>query len=176
MQGCSRLARTVGLQVQDTELYRRLPRLLVMLAHLSGPCPDHDPRQPGGRLGASASRMASRQCHAQGHAAAGGHSQRLAVAHTVSGVLGRMCRMWRNPLRQAAHPALRATVAHSQRHRMQFHMGCQLSLQRLLHRPHGPRAGVGQFALRGQRRVWFRHACINEATARTRRDDGARHD
>ena len=26
---------------------------------------------------------------------------------------------------------------------MQFHMGCQLSLQRLLHRPHGPRAAWG---------------------------------
>jgi Pyruvate/2-oxoacid:ferredoxin oxidoreductase gamma subunit/ferredoxin len=72
-------------------------------------------------------------------------------------VLRRLCRLRRNPVRQAADPALWRTNDHCQRHRVFVHLGCLGTCRALLHEQGWSRPGLGQLPVRGCRGIRLRH-------------------
>ena len=69
----------------------------------------------------------------------------------------RVRRMRRDSVPQAADPAVRRSSADRQRHRLQQHLRRQPADHSVLHQRRGPRPGVEQQPVRGQRRVRSRH-------------------
>jgi ferredoxin len=60
------------------------------------------------------------------------HGQGQPVLSAAAGVLGRLRRLRRDALRQAAHPAVRRAHGHRQRHRLLLHLGRQRTVHSLL--------------------------------------------
>ena len=82
--------------------------------------------------------------------------QGLAVPAAAVRVLGRLRRLRRDAVRQAADPALRRPRADRQRHRLLVDLRRQPADHALRGEPRRPRPGLVQLALRGQRRVRLR--------------------
>ena len=83
-------------------------------------------------------------------------------------VLRRLRRLRRDPLRQAADPALRRPRGHRQRHRLLLDLRRQPA-HHALHQPRRrPRPGLVQLPVRGRRRVRHRHAPDRGQAARVR--------
>ena len=70
--------------------------------------------------------------------------------------LGRLLRLRRDALCQADDPALRRPCADRERHRLLLDLRRQPADDALRGEPGGPRAGLEQFAVRGQRRIRLR--------------------
>ena len=102
---------------------------------------------------------ADRACRGQG----------LAVPAAAVRVFGRLCRLRRDALLQAADPALRRPAADRQRHRLLVNLRRQPADDALHHQRRRPRPRLVQLALRGQRRVRPGHAAERRHSCRTRR-------
>ena len=96
--------------------------------------------------------------------------QGLAGARAAVRVLGRVRRLRRDAVPQARHPALRRPHGRGQRHRLLVDLRRQPADDAVDRERRGPRTGVEQLAVRGQRRVRARPAPRRS----TRRQDQAR--
>ena len=83
-------------------------------------------------------------------------SQELAVPRAAVRVLGRLRRLRRNAVPQAAHAALRRPAADRQRHRLLVDLRRQPADHAVHDEPRRPRTGVVELAVRGQRGVRLR--------------------
>ena len=83
-------------------------------------------------------------------------------------VLRRLCRLRRDPLPQAADPALRRPDARGQRHRLLVDLRRQPADDAVVHGRRRAGSGLGQLPLRGQRRVRPR-VCASASTSTTAR-------
>ena len=150
------LARRQGHVLPHPGLCRRLHGLRLVRRRLPRSCADHEaPGHTARRTGAPARIRADHPL--QGVA----HARHLVPGNTVApaahGVLRRLRRLRRDALREDAHTALRRQSRHRQRHGLLLNLGRQLPQQRLLRQQPRPRPGMGQLALRGQRRIRLRH-------------------
>ena len=82
--------------------------------------------------------------------------QELAVPRAAVRVLGRLRRLRRDAVPQAAHAALRRPPADRQRHRLLVDLRRQPADHAVHDEPRRPRPGLVELALRGQRRVRLR--------------------
>ena len=85
-------------------------------------------------------------------------------------VLRRLRRLRRDAVPQAAEPALRRPRRHRQRHRLLVHLRRQPADHAVDGEPRRARAGLGQLAVRGQRRVRPRHALALDKQAEYARE------
>ena len=86
------------------------------------------------------------------------HGQGRPDARAALRVLGRLRRLRRDAVPEAAVPALRRPRAGRERDRLLVDLRRQPADHAVDHQRRGPRPGVGQLAVRGQRRVRPRHA------------------
>ena len=89
--------------------------------------------------------------------------QRQPVRNAAARVLRRLRRLRRNALCQTDHPVVRRPDDDRQCHRLFLDLGRQRSLDALHQEPSRPGTGLGQLAVRRQRRVWLRHVPRRQA-------------
>ena len=72
-------------------------------------------------------------------------------------IFRRLRRLRRNAVHQSAHAIVRRSPADRQRHRLLFDLRRESADHAIYHRSQRPRAGMVEFAVRGQRRIRPRH-------------------
>ena len=97
-------------------------------------------------------------------------SQELAVSRAAVRILGRLRRVRRDAVSQAAHAALRRPAAHGQRDRLLVDLRRQPADDAVHDEQRRPGPGVGELALRGQRGVRVR---LQDGARRARRQRAA---
>mmetsp|Transcript_141334 Transcript_141334/g.439248 ORF Transcript_141334/g.439248 Transcript_141334/m.439248 type:complete len:263 (+) Transcript_141334:257-1045(+) len=150
-----------------------LHRLRALRAHLPRGCLEAGGRRQGrggraGQLGlryqVARARRGARQDHGQG----------LAVSEAPLGVQRCLRGLRRNAPRQAHDPALRGAPCDRKRHWLHLHLGRLQPFVPLHGERQGRGAGLGELPLRGQRRVWLRHAPSLPAAQGPSGDEGGR--
>mmetsp|Transcript_107443 Transcript_107443/g.302330 ORF Transcript_107443/g.302330 Transcript_107443/m.302330 type:complete len:256 (+) Transcript_107443:2255-3022(+) len=151
---------------QDPGLAARLHWLRGLHARVPHECLGDD-RPPEGPRGQARGHVGVCDDRAQpGHALRSLHAQGLAVPAAAYGVLRRVRGLWRDALREAGHADVREAAHYRQRDGLQQHLGRHRGLGPLHERQgDGPRRGVGELFVRGQRRVRPRAVSRGEATA-----------
>ena len=131
-----------------------------------------DPRhQHGGegtdpRAGTQEPRVLRHAPRQQARGAGCGAGAGRSVLDAALRVLRRVCRLWRNALPATPHAALRRPFARGQCDRLFVHLRGQSAHDALVGQQAGSRAGLGEFALRGQRRVRARVPAVTRQAAR----------
>lgn len=131
------------------QLRRQLPR--------AGKGPGHEAVGPATEHTAGKSRLRPEEHLAEGRPSRPHHGAHCAAAAIPAAVLRLLRRLRRGPPRKDAYPAVRRTIDHRQRYRLQLHLGRLQPLDALLHQQTRPWPRLGKLAVRRQRRIRVRH-------------------
>ena len=131
----------------------------------------HDAAGAAARVRADQLRLLPRPARGRSHARQARREEHAVPAAALR-VLGRVRRLRRDAVHQADDAALRRPCGHRQRHRLLVHLRRQPADDALHREPRRARAGMGQLALRGQRRVRLRPAALDRPARAARAGAG----